>query len=51
MWPSMLTCGTPAAALLEEQRHPSMTTYCLRPHSVSSEGNHGLRGQMLPCNQ
>ena len=30
MEPSMLPCGTPAVTVHEGERHPSMTTYCLR---------------------
>ena len=67
MEPSMLPCGTLAVTVHGGERHPSMTTYCLRSlrllrrkssswphsqrHSVSLEGDHGLWSQMLSCNQ
>ena len=31
MGPSMFPCGTPAVTVLEEEQHPTMTMYCLRP--------------------
>ena len=31
MGPRMLPCGTPAVTVLEEERHPSMTSHFLRP--------------------